>query len=222
MKLDYMLSGVVKGEYLEVNGVGKIDPDSGSVNLDLNVVFAPKGWDPAIIILICCDNLRFYSAKSAEKSSISELRSSLRSLQLGSFVNSMRQGVLADSKGNYVVSMKAKGFLYVNGDSIISRSVIIDGFSNLDAYGGIKQVLTPYEEKITPTIPGHAEGLSRYKVECGNGEILTGSTTYPYVFHDGASLDNDVTLEVTDAKTNSLDFLTKGVAPKISVLIREK
>ena len=222
MKLDYMLSGVVKGEYLEVKGVGEIDQSTGEVDLDLKVNFAPKGWDPAIIILICCDNLRFYSAKSSDSSSVSTLRNSLQSYQLGTMVNSARQGAIVDSKGNYVVSMKAKGFLYIKDDVVISRSVILEGFSNLESYGGIKQVLTPYEERITPTIPSHAEGLSKYKIECGNGEILTGSTTYPYVFHDGKSLDKEVVLEIHDATTNSLEFLSKGVDPKISVKIREK
>ena len=42
MKLDYLMTGVVSGEYLEVSGMGDILQDSGMVNLGLTVCSAPQ------------------------------------------------------------------------------------------------------------------------------------------------------------------------------------
>jgi hypothetical protein len=221
MKLDYLLTGVIAGSYIEITGKGEIDQALGSFSLELEAVKAPAGWDPGVIIMICCDNLRLFSAKQKNDSTISAVRTGLRSLQFGSFVNSHRQGTIVDSLGNPVVHMKAKGFLFIEGGVAKSRTVILDGFSNLDKHGGIEKITTPYYEKITPTGPNTAEGLSTYQLLCADGTVLTGHTNYPYVFNDGPALNAESTLEVHVAESNSQDFINAGVSPKLNVSIRE-
>lgn len=222
MNLDYLLTGVIDGTYTEVAGTGTIDQTSGELDIKLDVRFAPPGWDPAIIILICCDNLRLFTAKLKKQHPISTLRTSLKSLQFGNLVNRLRDGYIQDEKGNYIVGMKAKGFLFVEGNNVKSRTVIVEGFSKIDKFGGVKNIFTPYQERIIPTGNDSASGISTYKLECNDGTVLHGHTHYPYVFHDGQKIDDEVVLEVTQATTNSVDFLQNGAVPQLNVKIEQK
>lgn len=221
MKIDYLLTGVIDGSYIEVYGKGGIDQIAGEFQLDLDVVQAPEGWDPGIIIMICCDNLRLFSAQQKNSSIIGAARMGLHSLQFGSRVNSMREGTIVDSSGNTIVHMKAKGFLFIDEGVAKSRTVIMQGFSNLDKFGGISEISTPYIEKIIPTGPNTASGISTYKLTCADGNILTGHTHYPYVFNDGPALQSETSLSVEVANTNSQAFLKGQESPKIRVKIRE-
>ncbi|MDI3297425.1 hypothetical protein [Janthinobacterium tructae] len=221
MKLDYLLTGVIDGSYIEVSGKGDVDQSNGTFNLELAVADAPVGWDPAIIIMICCDNLRLFSAEQAGVSVIAAARTGLRSLQFGSHVNTVREGTIVNSFGEAVVHMKAKGFLFIEDGVVKSRTVILQGFSNLNKYGGIEKIVTPYYEKITPTGPKTATGLSTYELVCADGTRMTGHTNYPYVFNDGPGLSSETRLQVHIAETNSLAFLNRTDVPKIKVSIKE-
>lgn len=221
MKLDYLLTGVIDGNYIEVAGKGEVNQTSGTFNLELAVASAPKGWDPGVIIMICCDNLRLFSAQQKDVSTIAAARAELRSLQFGSHVSTVREGTIVDSFGNPVVHMKAKGFLFVEDGIARSRTVILQGFSNLDKYGGIAKISTPYYEKITPTGPNTATGLSTYELKCADGTILTGHTNYPYVFNDGPALKSEATLAVYVAESNSQAYFRGSESPKLNVSIRE-
>lgn len=218
-KLDYLLTGYIDGVYTEISGKGSIDQIEGKFDLELNVHSAPAGWDPAIIILMCCDNLRFYSSKNESKS-ISSLREGLSSIEFGDKNRDMRKGQLIDNSGNIIVSMKAKGFLFIEEDIIKSRTIIYEGHSLLHEFGGIKKVQTPYTERIIPTITGRATGISTYKVETGNGTLLEGQTYYPYNFSNGDSLNQETILTVDNAKVNSSDFYLTKANPIISVSIK--
>ncbi len=221
MKLDYLLTGVIDGSYIEVSGKGVVDQTAGEFQLDLDVHQAPQGWDPGIIIMICCENLRLFSAQQKSKSIIAAARTGLRSLQFGSLVNSMREGTIVDQYGNAVVHMKAKGFLFIEEGVAKSRTVIMQGFSKLDKFGGILEISTPYIEKIIPTGPNTASGISNYKLTCADGTVLTGHTYYPYVFNDGPALQSETSLSVEIANSNSQAFLKGEDSPKIRVKIRE-
>lgn len=221
MKLDYLLTGVIDGNYIEVSGKGTVDQTAGEFQLDLDVAQAPQGWDPGIIIMICCDNLRLFSAQQKGNSIIAAARTGLRSLQFGSRVNSMREGTIVDRFGNAVVHMKAKGFLFIEEGIAKSRTVIMQGFSNLDKFGGIAKISTPYLEKVIPTGPNTASGISTYQLTCADGTILTGHTHYPYVFNDGPALQSETTLSVEVANTNSQAFMKGQASPKLQVKIRE-
>lgn len=221
MKLDYLLTGVIEGSYIELIGTGNIDQPTGRFDLKLDSVAAPIGWDPGIIIMICCDNLRFYSAQQKPNSVVGATRNGLRSLQFGSMSNDHRQGTIVDKLGETVVHMKAKGFLFIEDDVVKSRTVITQGFSRLNKFGGIATINTPYQEIITPTGPNTATGLSTYQLVCADGTTLYGHTVYPYVFNDGPALGNQTTLEVHVASSNSQAFLKAGVAPELNVSVQE-
>lgn len=224
MKIDYLLTGVINGKYIEVMGEGKVDSEGGGFDLDLSVKHAPPGWDPGLIIMICCDNLRLYTAKKTSRSLTANIMNSLSSLQFGSFVNSTRQGNITDPDGNIIVHIKAKGFLFIDKDKdlLSSRTVITDGLCHLDKFGGIAEIKTPYFERITPTGYNTATGLSTYSLKCADGTVLRGETLYPYVFNDAQSPESEVTLSVEYAKVNSQNFLLKGESPKIQVKVVEQ
>ncbi|PFJ30568.1 hypothetical protein [Bacillus cereus] len=212
--IDYLLTGLVSGTYIEVSGRGQIDQSKGTMDLELSVLHAPKGWDPGIILLICCQNLRFYSAKLNNAPELETLRNSINTLRFGNEVNSQRTGFIKGPDGRYVVGMKAKGFLFVREEKLESKTVVLEGFSELNKYRGIKKV-TPYQEIVRPTITGCADGLSVYKVECNDGTMLEGHTNYPYVFGENQSLNKEFILNVKEFCTNSLEYFEKGANPKI-------
>lgn len=197
-----------------------IDNSLGKLDLELNVSYAPVGWDPATIILICYDNLRFYSVKIENSPEISELRDNLSSLRFGNEVNSRRNGFIKAPDGSYVVGMKAKGFLFVENNMVHSRTVVLDGFSHLDKFKGIKNI-PPYKEFILPTITGCADGISIYNIECGDGTLLEGHTYYPYVFNNGLSLKEEITLMVKGISINSQKFFQEGVNPQIHLEVEK-
>ncbi|WFA93334.1 hypothetical protein [Bacillus subtilis] len=218
--INYLLTGLINGTYTEVYGEGAIDQSIGRMDLELKVKHAPKGWDPGIILLICCQNLRFYSAKLKTSPELTKLRDSLSLLRFGNEVNSQRTGYIKDPNGKYVVGMKAKGFLFVNENKLESKTIVTEGFSELDKFMGIKNVF-PYKEIIRPTITGCADGLSVYKVECNDGSILEGHTHYPYVFGEDRSLSEDVTLSVKEVFSNSLQYFQEGTDPKIHFQVEQ-
>lgn len=138
--IDYLLTGLISGTYTEVTGKGQIDQSKGTMDLELTVSHAPDGWDPGIILLICCQNLRLYSAILNSVPSLETLRDSIRTLRFGNEVNSQRYGFIKGPDGRYVVGMKAKGFLFVQNQKLESLTVVLGGFSELNKYKGIKHV----------------------------------------------------------------------------------
>jgi hypothetical protein len=216
-KIDYMLTGIVSGEYLEVTGHGYIN-EAGGYLLDIVPLKIPAGWDPGLIIMICCDNLRLISSKSIDNS-INKQIQELLPLQLGTRVNSMREGTLQDKDGNYIVSMKAKGFLWMQGDTLVTRSVILDGFSHLEKFGGISEI-SDYKEIVTPTTAGHASGLSTYQLRTVDGTTLYGQTHYPYKF-SGNGLTHSVSLSVTEINSGSAQF-RESLRTKCSLSVHVK
>lgn len=221
MKLSYLMTGVIDGAYLEVLGTGAIDQSIGEFSLDLSVRAAPLDWDPAIIVLICCDNLRFFSAEMSNPSKIAGPRAGLKSLQFGGAVNSQREGIIVAPNGDTVASLKAKGYLFIDPEEVKSRTVILSGQLDLNRFGGISEILTPYVEKITPTGPATATGLSVYSVRAADGTMLTGHTVYPYVFLGSPPPPANTTLEVHMARVNSAEYRAGTDSPKISVRVRE-
>lgn len=191
-KIDYFLNGVVNGQYLEIKGNGETK-EEGGYNLNFSSIIAPKGWDPGIMLMICCSNLTFYSGKLENEYLLSS-RKKMTPLKLGGLVG--RKGHIKDDEGNDVAELHAKGFLWEENDILYSRSIILDGFTRLNAYGGIKKI-NNYIEEIIPGPTSHATGITNFTIETNNGTILKGSSTYPYIFKD-FSLRDRVLLSVTD------------------------
>lgn len=213
MKIDYFLNGIVNGEYLEVKGTGKIDDESGGYHLDFHSIIAPDNWDPGIILLICCGNFTFYSCKF-KNDKIIKSKEELLPLRLGTMVNSQRQGTIINENGDYIVSLKAKGFLYQKEDTLYSRSIILDGFSKLGEYGGIKSI-DSFQEELIPSISKHATGLSRYSINTNNGEKLTGETFFPYKF-ENFHLSDKIIMKISDLNNGYEDFI-KSEKQKTSI-----
>ena len=217
MKIDYLLTGLIDGQYTEIGGTGETK-SSGGFNLELDVRYAAAGWDPAVIVLMCCDNLRLFTANCARMADIVALQDGMQHLRFGESSTFDRYGQFEDDEGNIAAFMKAKGFLFVENDTAFSRTVVTNGSSKaLASLGGIACILTPYEENITPTTAGRAVGLSKYSVICGNGATLHGYSQYPYVFQPGSALNNSIVLTVSRAETNSLEYHASGAKPLIDL-----
>lgn len=195
MNLNYLLTGIVSGDYLEIHGSGTIDQSSGQTSFDLDVPFGSKSWDPAFIVSMCCDSIRFLSAQIPEGSSLLKLRCQLRSLRFGSAGNINRSGSYRDDEGKEVVTVQARGFVFVEKDAVYSRTVVREASSQIYERGGVEGLITPYEERVLPTGPFTAAGISAYKVKCRDGSTLSGSTYYPYEFESAVALP-EITLSV--------------------------
>lgn len=199
-KIDYFLSGIVNGQYLEIKGAGATNKKDGGYSIDFHSIIAPNGWDPGIMLMICCSNLTMYSAKYGSNSD--EFKKKMAPLKLGGLVG--RRGYIKDNEGNDVVDLHAKGFLWEEDDTLYSRSIIVDGFSRLNAFGGIKKI-NNYTEEITPGAADHATGLANFSILTNNGKELSGTSVYPYIFKQ-FSLPHKLFLSVTDLNTGYEEF----------------
>ena len=209
MKIDYLLTGLVNDSHLEARGVGSINKSDGSFSITLDSVTGDPGWDPATIIFKCCNNLHLYSAQLTNCSSqFTSAREGLARLQYGGsrFPTEHRSGAIHDRDGNVIVNLKAKGFLFVEDGVAYSRTVITECTTNLDKFGGVSEIKTPYTEIISPGTKHVAIGVSSYKLLTADGTELEGLTKYPYIFHNGFTIDEPLKLTVHTAEINAAAY----------------
>ncbi len=223
MQVDYGLFGVVNKEWLEVRGTSNVESNGGNFELDLDVLAAPEGWEPALIPLMCCAQLQILAPSwaSGDKDVADFFWGSLP-IKIGSILDDRgdRLAGLQDESGEAVVTLSARGFLWEEGGILKSRTVIKDQFVDLARFGGIKSIRTPFYEEIKPTVPGRAIGISTYEVECVDGSVLSGTSIYPYKFANLQSLDERCLLHVSDLDVNSKEFREMGVSPNIRMTLR--
>ncbi|EGQ8146812.1 hypothetical protein WOC09_23460 [Vibrio parahaemolyticus] len=186
MKVDYLLTGLVNESYVEIRGLGALDQMTGEANLKINVVRGREVYDPAIIVLICCDNLRFLTADFSDNAvrGASDIRNSITKMRYGGFLNHERMGAIHSESGEELALVRAKGFLFIENNVAFSRTVIKQAYSNLYKHGGVKKIVTPYLEKVTPKSERSAHGVSDYQIVCADGTVGNGTTLYPYMFED--------------------------------------
>lgn len=232
MKIDYLLTGFQDGDhhlpnyhYREIRGTGDLNQEQGEFTLELDVVFGRSpSFDPGVIILICCDNLRFFSANLANVPFAQSFRDSLPRIEYGGCVNSQRGGIALAPDGSIVLNVKAKGILTIEDGIAYSRTVVYKHDSLLDRFGGIREIITPYNERIIPTVPGRAIGISLWKAVCNDGTTLNGFTEYPYVFNDSPDLPRELhlprelMLSVETARVNWEEYYNGG-NPRYQVVI---
>ncbi|MDY7047633.1 MAG: hypothetical protein RPG89_03170 [Microcystis panniformis WG22] len=230
MKIDYLLTCFQNGDhhlpnyhYREIKGLGELAQERGEFTLELDITFGRSpSFEPGVIILICCDNLRFFSANLNSVVFAKDFRSRLPMIEYGGCVNKTRSGFFLAPDGSVVLNVKAKGILFLKDGIAYSRTVVYEHDSKLDQFGGIKEIITPYTERIIPTAPGRATGISLYKVLCNDGTILDGCTDYPYVFNDSPDLPRDLilpqemALQVNTAEVNWDDYRA-GANPRYRV-----
>jgi hypothetical protein len=209
MKIDYLLTGLVNDNFLEVRGHGDLDKTKGIFILTLDSISGDPDWDPATIIFMCCENMRFYSAQLSNcDPQFIKAREGLVRLQYGGtrFPTEHRSGIIHDRAGNVIVSLKAKGFLFVEDDVAYSRTVITECTTNLAKFGGISEIKTPYTEIIVPGVNRVAIGVSAYNLVTADGTELEGLTKYPYIFHNGLTISKPLKLTIHTAKINAAAY----------------
>jgi hypothetical protein len=217
MDIDYLLTGYHDGQYTEIRGTGRVDRNSGFY-LDLEPVFVSPTWDPGIIILICCNNLVFYSANLDNAPSVADLRDRLTRVAFERDPGQPgRGGILVNDDGETVVSVTARGFLEIETNRVVSRTIIDSATSTLNKHGGISNISTPYTERITATVVRRALGLSRYELQCEDGTRLHGSSYFRYKFSENVLID-DVALNVSVAQANWADY-RRGAKPHIQIAV---
>ena len=227
MQVDYLLTTFQDGDhhepnyhYREIRGRGQIDQTSGTFSLDTEIVFGHSStWEPALIILICCDNLRFFSANLDAVPAVQSLRDNVTQLEYGGCVNHLREGIITDGSGMVLCSVKAKGNLIVRDGVAYSRTIVYRYDNMINQKGGIKNIMVPYRENIFETVPGRATGISRYDLETGDGSRLQGCTHYPYVFNTGSGLAQPFGLIVENA---DFSFSTASGVPSAHYEVRTR
>lgn len=213
MNINYLITGATRSGYLEVHGKGTLDQSSGEYKMDLDVRNVSHGWDPVFIPTMCCDNLSYFAAKiSSARPQLSSARSSLSQIaNSGMFSCNERGSLVADKNGKGIVVIRAKGYLTIDyrSNTLTSRTVVLDGFSDMDQFGGAKRV-SDYNETIRSTVPLHASGISVFKIECNNGETLFGTRWFPYAFDIEQELSPPLELDVSIDIAQFASFHTGG------------
>ncbi len=222
MKIDYLLTGTIDQQYIELRGSGSIDHTTGEYKMDIEVHHCSDTWDPWFIILMTSDNLRFYTSHLGQAPSYHNYRSTLSGLTFGFAPGSIhpagpRDSFIGDDKGNVIAALTAKGSLFIKGDKVETRSVLTAGTSQIKRFGGIKAVKLPFSERIVPTGVRRALGVATFQLECNDGTQLHGATYYPYIFNEASQLTSALELTCSHVSVDSSDWKKGGKSVKYVV-----
>lgn len=174
LDIDYALGGSINGVNLDITGKGKADFSTGIYEMEMAIPSVPMHWDPALIILICCE-LRM--------GVVAEERGSARnifSLSSGNPILPYRHAAIFDSSGRACGTVVASSHGHVDGSRMISRSQILSGHMHLALNEEIINIETPYKASMLQTSIGMTVVTAAYSFSTNQGNSYTGYTVYPY------------------------------------------
>jgi hypothetical protein len=178
--VDFELAGDVNGTEFRIFGDGHGSPETGELEMDLELSEIPEGWDPKTFPSICCHaTTAYFCAADEAVPQFAELIDSEYQ------VSPARQAVIVDEAGEKKAKFSATSEVTVEDDTLVSRNQL-EGESDLPE---IDRLCSPIQDVILPNGPGRITTLTTYTLETVDGERLQGTTTVPY------QLDTDVCLE---------------------------
>ena len=174
LDVDYELTGCVNNAPVEVTGTGTADFDTGRYEMSLRVPRVPMHWDPAFVILMCCDRMLGVCAKE-----VGEARN-IYQLSDGNHVLAWRQAGIYDDQGREVGYASASSHGRREGNVLISRSQLLTAHIHLDLLEQVKAIDTPYSATMMQFGSDMVLMTSAYSFETDHGNSYKGFTVYPY------------------------------------------
>lgn len=198
LDVDYQLTGCVNNAPLEVTGKGIADFSFGIYEMSLSLPRVPMHWDPAFVILICCDRMMGVCAKQ-EKNALN-----IHSLSGGNHTLAWRQAGIYDEGGREVGYASASSHGRKEGNTLFSRSQLLTGHIHLGLLEKVIRIATPFTATMMKFGPDMVLITSAYSFETDQGNKYKGYTVYPYRMADKKTIDGPQLLTI-----ESVDFERK-------------
>lgn len=174
LDVDYKLTGCVNNTPLEVIGTGLADFEEGRYEMKMKMDQVPMHWDPAFVILICCDRMLGVCAKEVGSAK------NIHSLSDGYHLLGWRQAGIYDEQGREVGYANASSHGHRDGNRLVSRSQILTGHIHLDLLEEVTRIDTPYNAMQMPFGANMTLLTSAYSFETDHDNRYKGFTVYPY------------------------------------------
>ena len=202
-KIEYELTGNVNGAAVFVEGIGSADFDSGSYELKLKCERLPVMWDPAFIILMTCDRFMGVCAKKMDEKSLH-----LFDLGGGNHWMSCRKGAIMDEDESERGAFESASVGYLEGDTIYSRSQIIESHFHLHPDERLESIELPFNGMMQPLGDNKVIITTGYHFQTTMGNKLNGFTVYPYIIPNRKTISGPQLLSV-----DAVDFTRKKIGP---------
>lgn len=169
----YELSGVANGAPLYMSGQGVVDELTGSYDLDLDIQHFPMGWDPATIILICCDRMLGFGSQAASDAM------NLHSRCGDDYTILDRSGEGRTTNGRTLFRARASSIGGFENGKIYNRSQIHEATFNLLPEERITEIRAPYTAIIQRMERNVLLMTSTFKFSTNFENDCYGFTNYP-------------------------------------------
>ncbi len=131
MEHDYSVEGFVNERFVNGHGTGKIDPKTGTSEMEVTFTSLPDGWDPRTIVLMCCDRALVMASREVGGAT-SIRRASGGWLSIGRHLHDGgRDSVMYDDAGQILARVRATSETDFRGTTRFDRSRIEAGVSHL-------------------------------------------------------------------------------------------
>lgn len=194
LDVDYELTGCVNNTQIEVKGKGQADFDTGRYEMSLQLPTIPMHWDPAYIILICCDRMLGVSAREAGGAK------NIYSISGGDYTIQDRSGEGFTIDGRKIAHASASSLGYITGNKIVSRSQLLECWVRLNLLEEITKIHQPYYGTMVPFGDDGILVTSSYSFETNQGNTYRGFTNYPYKSGTKQTIAGPQLLSIADLK----------------------
>lgn len=193
LDVDYELTGCINNAPVEISGNGTADFISGEYEMTLRLPRIPMHWDPAFVILICCDRMLGVCAKESPGAK------NIHSLSGGNHVLRWRQAGIYDEQGREVGYASASSHGHREGNKLISRSQLLTGHVHLDLLEQVTEIEIPYRATMMPFGPDMILITSAYSFRTDHENAYKGFTVYPYKMSPQPAMSEEQNAENTIA-----------------------
>ena len=190
LDIDYELAGAINGLNIEAKGKGLADTKTGRYEMGLDFPKIPMHWDPAFVILICCDLMLGVSAREEGDAR------NIHSLSDGDHTILERDASGFTASGRKVMRASASSYGFKEGNKLTNRSQLLDCWIRLELLEEVTKIKQPYFATMTPFGSDGILVTSSYSFETSHGNTYRGFTNYPYKLKNGRSVQQPQLLTV--------------------------
>ena len=164
--------------------------------MTLNMPRVPMCWDPAFVILICCDRLLGVCARECGEAV------NIQSVSDGNHILVKRLAVIFNKSGQEVGSASASSHGYRDGNILVSRSQLLSARFNIELLEKVSKIQTPYTASMIPFGEDMSLLTSAYSFTTDRGNEYKGYTVYPYKFPNVKAVQNQQMLTIESVNFN--------------------
>lgn len=180
MDHEYRIGGFVNEREVAGIGTGRIDPTTGTSEMEVEFSKLADGWDPRTIVLMCCDRALIMGSREAG-GAVSTRRASGGWLSIGRHLHDGgRDSVMHDAEGQVMAHVRATSETDFRGAKRYDYSRIEGGVSHLRrGHNGIAAI-PGFDGIMMQAGPSLVTVTTRFTADLEDGSTLYGRTFYPH------------------------------------------